>query len=482
MSLSPFVSSALCLAVVGLLGGCANVRPPSTEAQAAPASWYAPNLPHQGATQDLARWWGRFNDPLLVELIAHAQRLSPDVASARAQVFAARAALAGAEQLGRPQLDGVLSAGRGFTDPTVPVATTLSAGVQASWALALWGEDGVRVAAAHAREDAASAGWHQARVLVAAEVAQRYFGWRLCGDQLAVARADSGSRQRTADALGTTEKAGLTAPAVAALARASAAESAGRLVQARESCERQLKALVALSGRNEDQLRQDPAATSAWRVPLDGLLEVPAVPADVLRQRPDVYQAQRQWVAAAQDVGLAEAALRPSLRLSGSLMVNHVRAAGVSATVDTWSLGPLTLTLPLLGRERLQASAVAARAQYEAAGSAYAATVRRAVSEVEQVLLGLDALQGQTRAAEAALAGYRQSLAGTEARHGAGLAPLTELEEARRVLLAAETTAVSLRQAWLTAWVQLYVALGGGFEPGTAATEALQPLVVRDAS
>lgn len=482
MSLSRLATSALCLAVTGLLGGCANVRPPSTEALAAPASWYAPSLPHQGATQDLAHWWSRFSDRLLVDLIAQAQRLSPDVASARAQVFAARAALAGAEQQGRPQLDGVISAGRGVTDPTVPVATTLSAGVQASWALALWGEDAARVVAAQAREDAAGAGWHQARVLVAAEVAQRYFGWRLCGEQLAVARADSASRQRTADTLGITEKAGLSAPAVAALARASAAESAGRLVQAGESCERQLKALVALTGRNEAQLRQDLAATPAWRVPLDGLLQVPAVPADVLRQRPDVYQAQRQWVAAAQDVGLAEAALRPSLRLSGSLMLNRVRAAGVSATVDTWSLGPLTLNLPLLGRERLHAASDAARAQYESAGSTYAATVRRAVAEVEQALLGLDALRGQTRAAEAALAGYRQSLAGTEARHGAGLAPLTELEDARRVLLAAETTAVSLRQAWLAAWVQLYVALGGGFEPGLGASDALHPLVVRDAS
>lgn len=475
------VRPLVCLSLALLLGGCAAVRLPPTETPAAPAGWFAPSLPHQGATQDLARWWGRFEDPLLVDLVAQAQRVSPDVASARANVFSARAALAGAGQQGRPQLDGVLSAGRGFTDPTVPVVTTLSAGVQASWALALWGEDTARVAAAQAREDAAGAGWHQARVLVAAEVAQRYFGWRLCGEQLAVARADSASRQRTAEALGFTEKAGLTAPAVAALARASAAESAGRLVLATESCERQLKALVALSGQDETRLRQALAATTAWHVPLDGLLQVPAVPADVLRQRPDVYQAQRQWVAAAQDVGLAEAALRPSLRLSGSLMLNRVRAAGVSATVDTWSLGPLTLSLPLLGRERLHAAADAASAQYAAAGSAYAATVRRAVSEVEQGLLGLDALRGQTRAAEAALQGYRQSLAGTEARHGAGLAALTELEDARRVLLAAETTAVSLRQAWLTAWVQLYVALGGGFEPGPATSDALQPLA-RDAS
>jgi outer membrane protein TolC len=202
------------------------------------------------------------------------------------------------------------------------------------------------------------------------------------------------------------------------------------------------------------------------------------VPAELLRQRPDVHRAQNQWVAAAQEVGLAQAALRPSLSFSGSLMANRVWAAGVSATVDTWSLGPLSLSLPLLGRERLHATVDAAAAQYDAAGSAYAATVRQAVTEVEQALVSLAALRERALAAEVATEGYRASLGGTEARYRAGLASLNELEEARRYLLGAENAVLLLRQERLAAWVRLYVALGGGFEPSSD----LHTTLARDAS
>ena len=463
------------------LAGCSTTGAPMPPAAEAPATWLAPPLPHGGTAQDLVHWWSRFEDPLLSDWIARAQALSPSVADARAQVFAARAALSDASQAGRPQLGGVLSAGRSFTDPTTPAATVLSAGVQASWAVALWGEDAARTSAAQAVQDAAGAGWHEARVLVAAELAQGYFGLRLCEAQRALAQADNASRQRTADNSAVTERAGFTAPAVAALARASAAESRARVAQAAEACERQIKALTALTGLPEPELRAQLNAAPARALPLDGLLQVPGVPADLLRQRPDVFRAQRQWVAAAQELGLARAALKPGLSLSGNLMVNRVRAAGVSATVDTWSLGPLTLSLPLLGRERLHAAVDAAAARLDAAASAYTATVRQAVAEVEQSLVSLDALRERADATAAAAAGYRRSLAGTESRYNAGLASLNELEEARRLLLAADTADLSLRQERLAAWLRLYVALGGGFEPVQAASDALQPLA-RDVS
>lgn len=477
----PLRRRGLATALALALTACATPPP----AQLAPAevatTWWAPTLPHQGTAQDLAMWWSRFNDPLLADWIAQAQRRSPNVAAARAQVFAARAALVGAEQQGRPQMAGVFSGSRAFTDPTTPVATVLSAGVQASWAIALWGEDVSRMSAAQAQQDAAGAGWHEARVLVAAETAQAYFGLRLCREQLLVARADRDSRQRTADAHAITEKAGLTAPAVAALARASAAESAARLSQLDEQCERQVKSLVALTGVPEPRVRAPMAESAHWNAPPEPLLQVPGVPADLLRQRPDVYRAQRQWVAAAQGLGLAEAALRPSLSLSGNLMVNRVRAAGVSATVDTWSLGPLTLSLPLLGRDRLHAEVAAAQAQLDAAAVAYQSVVRQAVAEVEQSLVSLAAVRERAGSVALAAEGYRRTLEATASRHQAGLASLNELEDARRAALAADNAALSLRQEQLAAWVRLYVALGGGFEPSAASDQAQQP-IARDAS
>ncbi len=473
MALSRYSWPPLALALA-LLSACSIPRPPVDRAPEPPATWYAPPLPHQGQAEDLGRWWARFNDPLLSDWIDRAQRLSPNVAAARAQVFSARAGLLDAREQGRPQLAAVASANRGFTDPTVPTGTTLSAGLQASWAIALWGEGDARNSAAQARQDAAGAGWHEARVLVAAELAQLYVGQRVCREQLRVAQADRESRRVTADSTAVTERAGLTAPAVAALARASAAESIGRYQQQAELCDRQVKALAALTGVAEPALRASLEKPYSWPARLDHLLTVPAVPADVLRQRPDVYRTQRDLVAAADGVGIARAALRPSLSFSGNVMATRFRGGGLSVDGTTWSIGPLTLSLPLLGRDRLNAHADAAVAQYEAAGSAYAATLRQAVSEVEQALVSLASLRERSTAAEVAVDGYRRSLAGTESRWRVGLASLNELEDARRVLLAAESGAVALRQERLQAWINLYVALGGGFEPAQATPDALK--------
>lgn len=450
-----------------LLSACSVTKPPADVAVVLPGTWYAPPLAHQGSTQALTTWWSRFDDPVLADWVARAQLLSPTVASARSQVFTARATRFGVEAQNGPQVNAVANATRGITDPTIPLGTSLSAGLQASWAVGLWGENAARLGSAQAQQDAASAGWHEARVLVASELAQLYFSQRLCREQLAVALRDRDSRAVTAQNNSTSERAGLTAPAVAALARASGAESAARYRQQEEVCERQVKSLTALTGVPEPEVRQQlaaaPALLSSER--LESLLTVNAVPAEVIRQRPDVYRAQRELVAASEDVGVAKAALLPGLSLSGSLLRNRLSGEGTTATFNTWAIGPISLSLPLLGRDALRASNDSAQARYEAAAIAYAGTLSQAVAEVEQALVSLASLRERGAATETAQAGYEQSLKGTEARYRVGLANLNELEEARRLKLNADSSAVNLQQERINAWIQLYVALGGGFDP-----------------
>jgi multidrug efflux system outer membrane protein len=194
------------------------------------------------------------------------------------------------------------------------------------------------------------------------------------------------------------------------------------------------------------------------------------VPAEVVRQRPDVYRAQRRLVAAAEGVGVARAALLPSLTLAGNVMRNRFSGGGVETTINSWSVGPFTLNLPLLGRRGLQAQAQAAQARYKAAAQAYAATLRQAVAEVEQALVQLSSLAGRVQATETAVEGYARSLQATEARYRVGLASLNELEEARRLKLAADSAAVALLAERIQAWIGLHVALGGGFDPSQLPT------------
>lgn len=468
MKLILILSSALGLA------GCAGLGPPPERGVQAvesslPKAWFAPVVAHQGQTPSLVDWWSRLGDPRLPELIAQAQQGSASIMAARAQVFAARAALAGADSATGPQVGLTAGAFRGV-DAGTPLGTGMNAGLQASWAIDLWGQNAASVRQASATAGAAQAGWHEARVLMAAETARLYLGWRSCLAQKAVIDSDRASRTVTARSAADTERAGLLAPATAALALAGQADAEARLAQQQRQCEQQFKAIVALVGANEPELRERlgaggmlPDPTSAGSV-----LAVSAVPLDVIRQRPDVARAQQELVAAAEGVGVARAALWPSLSLSGNVLRNRFTSGGESSTFNTWSVGPLVLSLPLLGRGGLNASAEAAAARYEAAALGYANVLRRAIAEVEQSLVALDALRTQLTASQQAVSGYTRSFEATEARYRVGLANLNELEEARRLKLNADSGAVALQLDHLNTWIALYVSLGGGFDPQTA--------------
>jgi outer membrane protein, multidrug efflux system len=469
------------LLCAALLSACAVATPPVNDG-ALPAvkvseQWFAPQLPHRGSTAALTQWWGQFNDPVLIDWIARAQKASPTLSAARAQVFAARAARETSDVLAGPQVFVAASASRGTNAQSQPLGNSLAGGLQASWALDLWGGNRAGVAQALAQEQGAGAGWHQARVLVASEVAQTYFAERLCQVQLRVAERDRESRAITAKASEHTERAGLTAPAVAALARASAADSAARARQQADLCDRQIKSLAALTALPEPELRaqmaQSPEMPSAES--LETLLSVPAVPMDAIRQRPDVAQAQAGWVAAAQGVGVARADMLPNLSFAGSWLRNRFSTGGVSTDFNTWSIGPLSMTIPVVGRTALRARADAAVAQYDAAGLGYAGTLRRAVAEVEQALVALDGLRQRERDTATALAGYTQSFTATEARYKVGFASLNELEDARRLQLNAESGAIALQQERINTWIGLYVALGGGFDPENNLSDIKDP-------
>ena len=230
---------------------------------------------------------------------------------------------------------------------------------------------------------------------------------------------------------------------------------------------------MALTAWQEPALRQLLAsARPATTAPQAGLFTIHTLPAQLLAQRPDVFNAEREVAAASADVGNAQAQRYPRLTLNGSVGVAQLRTGGISTTLDTWSIGPLALTLPLFDGGRRAANVDAAQARYDEAAALYRARVRQAVREVEEALVQLQATDARSGHAQRAVDGYQASFQGTQARFDAGLASLVELEDARRTLLAAQTTAASLQGERMAAWIALYRAAGGGWEPQPAATTA----------
>lgn len=462
-TLRPYAACAAAL----WLSACAVQRPPETVAAPVPPQWHAP-LPHNGSLTDLARWWQQFNDPLLMELIVAAQDASPTVSAAASRIEQARATRVASRAALLPTLDAQASATRG-NQPPAGLATTTQAGLQSAWEIDVFGAKRDTARAAQARLEGAQAGWHEARVSVAAETANSYVTLRTCERQLVVASNDAKSRAESARLTNLSTEAGFTAPATAALARASAAEASARATQQRALCEVEVKALVALSGMPEPQLRSKLAAR--WAEPTQfALIALDPIPARLLAQRPDVYQAEREVAAASAEVGSAQADRFPRVSLSGSIAVGKLRAGGATTDLETWSLGPLAVTLPIFDGGRRAANVDAAQARYEDAVSQYAGRVRQAVREVEESLVLLDSARERGEDARIAVEGYRASFAATEARYRSGLASLIELEDQRRAALAAETALVSLQRERLAAWIALYRAVGGGWSrPGEAA-------------
>lgn len=443
------------------LGACAVTTPPARIAAATPVAWQAP-LPHQGSLGDMARWWTQLGDPLLVELIDAAQAVSPGIAQAQARIAQARATQVSSRAALLPALDAQANASRGFNEQLAGTATTAQAGLQASWEIDLFGANRATKAAADERLAGAQALWHEARVSVAAEVAQQTSSLRTCLNQLRVAERDAQSRGETSRLAQLSERAGFTAPATAALARASAAEAQARTAQQRMQCDVETKTLVALTGWEEPALRTRLATPVA--TPPDTLFAMDALPAQVLAQRPDIYSAERDVAAASAEVGSAQAQRYPRLSLSGSVGAAWVRTGGVTTDLNTWTIGPLALSVPLFDGGRRAALTDAAQARYDEAAALYRAKVRQAVSEVEQALVRLQSTAERNASARTAAEGYRASFDATEARWRGGLASLVELEDARRTALAAENALMALQHERQVAWVALYRAAGGGWK------------------
>ena len=466
-SLTPIFTALLCVLGVSTLAGCAIQMPPSKVESSVAAQWQAP-LPHQGTALAMADWWRQQGDTLLVELIEAAQSISPNIAQSMARIESARAQRASANASLLPRIDASVAANRGVSQPDVPAATSVTAGLQSSWELDLVGANKAVSRASEAQLRGTQAQWHDARVAVAAEVASTYYSLASCSQQLALAKKEADSREQTASLSAMTAKAGLTAPFDAALARSSAAEAHNRVIQQQAICDGSTKALVALTDVSETELRRR-IATAFNRPVLLKPLEVARVPAQTLTQRPDVFSAERDVVVASAQVGSAKAQQYPRLTLSGSIGALRYTSSGRETNMDTWSFGPLALTLPIFDAGQRQANVVAAQANYEQAVSIYKAKVRNAVREVEQTLVTLQSTSARQQDASIATSGYSEALAAAQRRYNLGLASLLELEEVRRRAFFAQSAEVSLALENTLAWVSLYRALGGGFDAATVA-------------
>lgn len=452
-----------------LLTGCAvgpNFTTPPLSEMGAPAAWHA-TVPHAGNLAELSQWWGQFDDPVLRELVDDAQRNNPSLAISAARIRAARAAARIATGALLPVVTATGSDTQVRTKTEIPgsltdVDTTAQVGsFDAAWEIDLFGGARRELESSRAQLGATESAWHDARASIAAEVANTYAAARAAQLLLALYEEEAKSRQATESLTLLMIREGLAPSANALAVEAATATSISTVETQRSQYTQLLNALASLTGRDTAHIANLLATRSA------GIPEVKtgfsvSLPANVLKQRPDVRAAEFQLASASAQIGVAIADLLPSLNLVGSIGINSSRTSGVDTTINTWSFGP-AVSVPLFlggrGRARLEAT----RAAYDQSLASYQAAVRNAVMEVENALTRVETVERRRAYAAKAAEKFHAYFEAINTSYREGKSSLFELETARLQNVGGQQLLVGVGLERVQAWVALYKAVGGGW-------------------
>ncbi|MHB1402394.1 MAG: efflux transporter outer membrane subunit [Thiobacillus sp.] len=472
MKISQHAQLLLMLAGLGL-SGCAAVGPdyvpPATET---PAGWVrldpeAQPVAHAAASGDLGQWWQNLNDPLLSGLIDEALQASPDLRSAQAKLRETRARRTVAAAGQYPSVTASGSASRSRSSEEAGSGATrnfFSAGFDASWEIDVFG--GVRrgVEAAAADLESAVASLHDTQVSLASEVALTYVEVRAQQTRLGVARANLASQSETLQLTDWRAQAGLVSSQDVEQARSNREQTRAQIPALETSLAEAEHRLDFLLGRVPGTLHARLAATGELPT-VPGRIAV-GIPADTLRQRPDVRAAERRLAAETARVGVAEAARYPSFDLSGSIGLEALTLGGLGSGGAASSL-LAGITGPVFNAGRLRAQVEIQDAVREQAQVTYEQTVLTALQEVENALVALarnrERVEALAIAAESA--GNAAQLA--RQRYSAGLIDFQSVLDTERSVLSAEDSLASSRADGVLALIRLYKALGGGWSPQT---------------
>jgi multidrug efflux system outer membrane protein len=465
MTSSVRTGSALVLAA--LLGGCA-IGPDYTRPPVATPEAFRGQATAEAASVADAPWWEVFHDPVLKELIERALRNNYDVAIAAARVQEARATLSVARSDLVPSLDYNAAAGRarlplgGLNLPTGDDHRTddfFAGSMALSWELDIWGRVRRSNEAARASllgtEDARRGVW----LTLVSDLARAYFELLALDVQLQIARDSAQAYQGTYDIF-------LDRFNVGTASRLETSRALGALGDARARIPQVESDIVAKENAIRILLGAEPGPVPRGQ-PMYAQPVAPAVPAGLpstlLERRPDLRQAEQQVVAANARIGVAKAEFFPRLSLTALFGATSPELSAVTSGGATiWAVAGM-VSGPLFNYGRTTGQYRAAIAQWEQARLQYAQVTLTALREVSDALTALSKLSDAETGQETAVTALREAVEHATNRYRQGLASYYEVLEAQQQLYPAQTTLAQIRRNRLTAHVQLYKALGGGW-------------------
>jgi NodT family efflux transporter outer membrane factor (OMF) lipoprotein len=429
------------------------------------------------AEPDVA-WWESYGDPVLTDLIARAARENRDIRIAAQRVRAARAGVTISRSALMPSLGAVGSASdssngyNGSAKQGAPEARSASAGLSVSWEVDLTGR--LRAGAAAAAADAKATEDHArgVRLLVLTDVASNYF--TLVGGlrQLDAVRAISAAQDETLRLVSARRRVGLASDFDVERARTDAARAQAAIPP--------LQTLVAVSRHRLAVLIGSQASAAASLTPSTDAIVVPEIqpgqPAALLERRPDLLAARAQLEAANWRRQQAAAEWFPRLFVSALFGRQDLEVNGLDLGAARFSNVAGMLSAPVLDWGRTRSINDIAESNQSEAVLRYEDAIVRALEDVENALVTLEDERSRERVLQTAAASAQAALTRAESLYQRGQIDLLPLLDAQRARLAVQVGANDSTTQLMLNSVQLFKALGGGWQAFEPATDASAPV------
>lgn len=449
------------------LAGCA-VPPPAPVASQAelPAEWASPGAPDPTApVPDLANWWRVLGGDELDHLVRRALEGNPGLAAATQRVRAARSLLVPAEA----SLQPALRAGTGAAPNPDSRSSWFQAGFDARWEPGLFGRAEAVRTQAQAELGAVAADLAAARVTLVAEVVRTWLEVNAAHVRVAGLERMLALQRERLRLWQVRRRAEQSAPEEPARARIALGEDEAARIEAAlaEQVGRQRLALLLGDHATLPELQGVAPAVDL------AALRIAAVPADLLRTRPEIRRAEQRVLKAAGAAGEARADLYPRLALGGLLSASLALQGSATGWHSTLAAGPV-IDMPLFDWGARRARVDARDAELQAALLDYRQGVLESMTDVQVAMLGLRAQADRAEVLRRSQAELVRIAGAAATRERLGLADGIERLGAELAVLQGEAALGQARLAQALAFVALYKALGGG-DPGASPAAASPP-------
>jgi len=410
-------------------------------------------------------WWHGFGSEKLNQLIAEAQRNNDDlaVAIARIQEADAQARIAGAVLLPSLDLNADASRQRAQVGGGGPATfNSFSPVLSASYELDFWGKNRAVRAAARATAIASRYDKETVALTVISSVATTYFQALQFRDRLQVARDNLANGQKVLKGLQLQQSAGIATGLDVAQQETAVALLSAAIPPLQQQFRQSVHALAVLIGKTPESIDVDTGSLTGLTTPpvAEGL------PSELLARRPDIAESEQQLISANADITVARAALFPSIQLTGGGgYESSALTSLISPANRIWSISA-GLTQPIFHGGALRGQVVFSNAHYRELLSAYHKTVISAFSNVEDALVAAQQTKEQQTRQQEAVSRARRAYQFAQTQMSAGTVNILTVLNTENALFSAQDELVQVQYLHLQSMVDLYTALGGGWQQG----------------